>query len=433
MMNLTRPFGTAVLVLLSIAFTSQAVAQSQELPKGEKKEYFFSGLPAPTLCEQNPNFVCTTMIGDGTSFSRSSMLGSIITGNVCIIGDFEVNTPFRFQNATVKISLGVLITVAASPNFYDAGGTLEIDNFKLFACVGLWKGITLGFLSSISTFNNSKIEDAKIAIFANTYSSLSIQQTTFNQDSIGIALETPFPSNYSPGPQVWTFRNNYFTCDAPLNGTTNTVSFAGIKLKNTALYTFQTGTNHFTDLQYGIYAEGGASYIGAQGLIFQTIKRDGIYMEVGNIDLRSSTFTNCFEKGIHLLTARQVEITKGCSFYWGEVLPDGVDIFSFHDGICVERFSFASSVNVDACTFVANLTSPHKNVRGIHLQGGHVDAGTYITIANRCTWSFVAINSSAINISGDFPSASQITIYEYGGTDYPRTKSGIAANDHRPT
>jgi len=145
---------SALFVLAALFGPSSTSAQGTELFQCPEKEYKFSGFPAETLCDENPNFVCETEIGVGTPFPKSSLWGASITGNVCIIGDFEIDAHFSFQNATVKINPGVTISVAGSPNGYDPGSSLSINNSKLFACTGLWKGIHIVTANNVTVSNN---------------------------------------------------------------------------------------------------------------------------------------------------------------------------------------------------------------------------------------------------------------------------------------
>jgi hypothetical protein len=143
-----------VLIMLSCITAS---GQGTEIFKCPENTYTFTGFPEQTLCEQYPNFNCEIQIGAGTQYPKSStLLSSSLSGNVCIIGDFEIDVPFSFINAVVKINPGVTIVVKPSPNGYDPGSSLGIDNSKLFACNGLWKGITIGHLSTIGTTNSTK-------------------------------------------------------------------------------------------------------------------------------------------------------------------------------------------------------------------------------------------------------------------------------------
>ena len=402
---------SALLVLVALFGASSTSAQEAELFKCPEKEYKFSGSPAETLCDENPNFVCETEIGVGTPFPKSSLWGASITGNVCIIGDFEIDAHFSFQNATVKINPGVTITVAGSPNGYDPGSSLGINNSKLFACNGLWKGIRLvGFLSAIGTSNNSEIEDAEIAIYASGFTALGIQQTTFNRNRVGIELVTPFPSVFVPGPIMWTFSGNNFTCDAPLNGTVDEITTAGVKLKDSFLGTFQSGANTFTGIQYGIYSEGSASYIGCQNLIFQRIRRDGIYMDQGNINLRASQFVNGYEKGIHIVTANNVTVSGNCVFTWDDNLPLVVPGFNVYSGIHIEKFSVGSNTHIAGNLFSAVLTSGQKRVIGTWYEGADVAGGTAISMTQN-TWHMYGGPAIGVLINGNFPSTSQIDIY----------------------
>lgn len=386
-----------------------ALAQQSELFRCPQKDYKFSGIPEQTLCEKNPDFLCSLQIGSGTPLYKSSLIGASITGNVCIVGDFEVDAPFVFQNATVKINTGVTISISGAPNSYGSIA-LGIDNSELFACNGLWKGITLGYLSAIYTDNNSVIEDAETAIHADGLSALFIQSTTFNRNRVGIELVTPFPSAWNTGPLVWTFSGNRFTCDAPLNGTIDGVSLAGIKLNNSYLYTFQTGINLFSDLQYGISAEGDATYIGIQNLIFQRIKRDGIFMEKGNLDIRSSRFENCYEKGINIAAALNIRISNDCVFRWDSSLPAVLDNTNY-DGIYIGGFLIGSRTTITNTLFSANFTSANHWITGLNISGGaNIGAGTQINV-NGCEWRMYAGAAFGLIIDGDFPSESQIDIF----------------------
>lgn len=389
---------------------SKLWAQEVQFFKCTESTPTFTGIPEPTLCEEYPNFSCEIQIGLGTQYPKSSLLGASVTGNVCVIGNFEVDATFTFIDATVKITPGVTIVIAPSPNGYDVGGWLGINNSKLFACNGLWKGITVGQLSSISTWNNTVIEDAETAISASGLCALFIQQTTFNRDRVGIFLNTPFPNIFVPGPLMWTFSGNHFNCDAPLNGTVDEITTAGIKLKDSFLGTFQSLTNTFTDIQYGIYSEGSSSYIGCQNLHFQRIRRDGIFMDKGNMDLRSCRFLNCYGKSVHIESANNVSIS-GSYFRWDDNLPLLVSDLNLYYGVHVEEFAFASNTQISKNFFSADLTSGQKRVIGVWHQGSDIGGGTAIGM-NQNTFHFYGGPAIGILLDGDFPSESQIDIYD---------------------
>lgn len=401
------PLISLLVLLFAASGISPVSAQGSQFFKCPEKEYTFSGFPAQTLCEENPNFVCAIQIGTGTLLPKSSLIGASITGNVCIVGDFEVDASFRFQNAVVKIAPGVKISIANSPSA-SANVTLELDNSKLFACNGLWKGIELGSYAYFLTHNGSEIEDAEKAVYSEVRSALSVQNTTFNRNRVAIELVNSSPGTWDSSPLLWNFTGNHFTCDAPLNGTADEVTYAGVKLKDVLIYTVQGGLNIFNDIQYGIYSEGNGAYIGVQNMVFQRIKRDGIYMEYGYLDLESSQFENCEEKGVNIANAINVAISGNCNFYWDESLPDLIGS-NYRDGIYVGSFAASSRMTVEDCSFSSNLSSTFKKIKGINLKGGDVGAGTEIIITG-CTWEMVAAASFGVFIQGDFPSVVQIEV-----------------------
>ncbi|NUO01820.1 MAG: T9SS type A sorting domain-containing protein [Saprospiraceae bacterium] len=365
----------------------------------------FSGIPEQTLCELYPNFNCQTQIGAGTQFSKSSLLGTSISGNVCIVGDFEVDANFTFLNALVKINPGVKIIVAESPNGYSGGSTLGINNSKMFACNSLWKGITLGFLSVIATSNNSVIEDAEKAIFANVPAGLYIQKTTFNRNRVGIELEGPSASILAVGPRVLNFSANRFMCDAPLNGTVDEITEAGVKLKNAALYAFQAGINgmnRFFNLSYGIKAEGN-SFVGLSQIYMQGIKKTGIYMIKGFIQINHSWFYQLEGYGIHIDRAVFVDI-KNTKFKVSSNSP----LWRF--GIFIYYFEVNSDVTISNISFEADLDGTENKVRGVFLVGSVVGAGTKIRVEGS-TFAIRTGSSYGISVAGDFPSSSTIEIW----------------------
>ncbi len=398
----------AILFTLAVAGSVPLPAQYENIPAGKKEEPTFAGRPGQALCEMYAGFDCAMQIGTGTTFPKSSLIGASVTGNVCIVGDFEVDVPFTFQDAVVKINPGVEIAITGRPNGFDGGGWLSINNSKLFACNALWKGITLGPLATISTAGNSVIEDAETAIYASGPTTLYIQQTTFNRNRTGIHLITPAPGIGVTGPLLLTFAGNRFTCNAPLNGTTDDITEAGVKLQDAYLYAFQSNGNRFTDLKYGVYAEGNATHIGASRFNMQRIRKDGIFMEHGSIKLTQSQFNNCEGNGIHIGSAQIVDITH-TSINLNTSLPDIANIF--RNGIYIGGFGLHADVRLDI-SFSAIVPNTQYQVRGIHLNGGtgNVGAGTHIMISES-NFSFRAYASTGIYINNMFPESSDIQIF----------------------
>jgi hypothetical protein len=398
--------GVFPLLVALIIFSSivPALGQGSEIFECPENDYVFTGIPEQTLCEQYPNFNCETQIGAGTTFPKSSLIGSSITGNVCIVGDFEVDAPFRFYDAKVKITPGVKVSIKGNQDV-QLSIPLEIDNSKLFACDGLWKGIELGFYAYISTHSHSEIEDAEKAIYSNVPSTLHIETTTFNRNRVGIELAEPHKSNALFGPLVWVFTNNRFTCDAPLNGTTNEITEAGVKLINSYLYTFQTGLNRFDDLKYGVYAVGDFSHIGASRFYMRRIKKDGIYMREGSINLDNSWFYNCEGIGINIGTAKLVNV-KNTQFTISST-PSA----EYRTGIYIDAFALNADVQINGISFSADMEGTNNRVRGIHLKGGNVGAGTKIRIGGNSLFTLRARRSQGIYLDGAFLSNSVTEIW----------------------
>lgn len=391
-------------MLLSGTLLQPVLAQQEIYECPDPVEFGFTGIPEKTLCEQYYNFSCQMQIGAGTPYPKSSLLGSTLGGNVCIVGDFEIDAPFTFQNAIVRIDPGVAINVAGSTFGYPTGGVLGINNTKMFACNNLWKGITVGHLAVISVSDNSIIEDAEKAVYATGFSVLSFQNTTFNRNRIGIELETPFPNKWVPGPTVLKFTRNRFTCDAPLNGTADEITEAGVKLKNAYLYAYQSnllGMNLFSDLRYGIIAQGSFSHIGASYLRMQGIKRIGISMEEGSLQLKDSRFDFCEFYGIRFGLAKLVDIQNTVISISDKPSPE------LRIGIYFDRFGLNADVNINNLSFGANLDGSISPVRGIQLNGKNSGAGAKIRIAD-CLFSFQAASSGGIILNGPF-SANTVT------------------------
>lgn len=361
------PISVFLNILFSIFLISNTHGQTNTNVSCSATEYIFVGNQEQTLCQAYPNFVCAIQIGVGTLYPKSSLLGASISGNVCIVGDFIVDSPFSFENAIVKINPGVKIDVTSSLNGFDQGNTVNINNSKMFACDGLWKGITLGQLSSINMWNNCKIEDAEIVIAANNLCGLSIEQTTFNRNRVGIKLTTTFPNLFISGPIIWNFKGNSFTCNAPLNGTINEISYAGIILDNSYLYNFTNEYKTFRDLKYGIFAIGNYSYIGAQKMRFFNIKNDGIFMEQGNLFLKESYFNNCVGNGINIKKILNVNISDGCNFTWDSNLQfQSPNNTSYYNGINLQGSLVGGSCKISHNYFHANVNSILQEIAGVN-------------------------------------------------------------------
>jgi hypothetical protein len=244
-------------VFLTAFFRTSAVAQVSTTSCDEVK-FPPQEPPSATLCSQYGGMLCTA-IGAGTGITKASDLPSNPTqGSFCIQGDFLVDENFTFQNSIIEIEPGVQITIAQSaPNTSPIG--LWLENSKLFACQGLWKGIFMSPGTVVVTSSNTQIEDAEVAIKAHSdYISIGCQNTTFNRNRIGISI------NGGPGKNVYTFKSNTFSCTSPLNGTDDEITFAGVELINNTISLNSAPFNKsvFKDLIYGVHCSGNSRLLG---------------------------------------------------------------------------------------------------------------------------------------------------------------------------
>ncbi len=365
-----------------------------------------------SLCEQHSNFIGESRIGSGTAMNRSSNIGASISGTVLITGDFEVDASFSFLNAQVKLVPGARIFVNCPAASSHTGVTLALDNSQFFACNGMWQGFELGPLASIST-NNTQVEDAETAIKAHHFSALYLQNTVFNRNRTGLDLFTNPNSMAFAGPSVWVFANNQFTCSGPLNSGPTEYSDVGVRLKNTYLFAYQSGQNTFSNLNYGIYAEGLYNAIGGQHLRMKQIRKEGIYLESGIIDLDFCHFTDVFETAVHVNTAQYLELRNATFDYHVDVLP--WDEWNFRTGIMVDKFAPNARVNVVDMVFTADMQGTNNRIRGIHLKGSNVGAGTQIAIwgnnsQQSSRFAIRSTNAQGIFLDGLFPATTTTRI-----------------------
>ena len=130
-----------------------------------------------------------TLPGVSFVYNSSTNTNTATLSNLTIrfVGDFDVNslTDVVFENCILNFAPGTGINI-------EADHFLTLDNSKLFACQSLWDGIWLNYNAKINTMNSTHIEDAKIAIHSPNTANLSITDTRFNRNEIGICWELDF-------------------------------------------------------------------------------------------------------------------------------------------------------------------------------------------------------------------------------------------------
>ncbi len=372
-------------------------------------EYPFIGVPAPNLCGQYGSLEYNVQVGIGTPITHSSQLGTSYSGNIWVVGDFRIDNSFTFVNSIVKINPGVTILMLPPPSAM-VSRIFTIDNSKLFACDQMWNGIVLSNNNTIFTKSGTVIEDAVAAIKADNiqFSTLMIENTAFNRDGIGILLmQSP---TLPKAATIARFRSNKFTCTSPLNGTTDQITFAGVKTVNipfTVSASVEAFNNRFEGIQNGIIAEGGNTTISGSFFRFFEIRKDGIFMNEGSLILTGSQFRNCEEKGVNVNLGHRVDI-RGCTFTLNTDIP-AISYPNSRTGVYIGGFALNAYAGMNI-TVSADLSGTTTPIRGIHLKGGNVGAGTHISVS-RSNFSIAAGGSDGIFLDGTFPASSETHIY----------------------
>ncbi len=380
----------------------------------------FDGTPETTLCDSIGNFpVRPNQIGAGTAKPNSSDVGTFISGYVHILGDFVIDNQFTFLNAIVLIEPGVTISIAPSfPPFSTI--SLDIDNSKLFACDDLWSGIYVTTASTLRIYNNTVIEDAESAVNAHlSLTTVEIENTHFNRNRVGLTT-----SCITSSCGRLSISNSFFTCTAPLNGTNNEITFAGIRTINYPYIMFAENT--FEGIQYGIRAEG--SGVGQSSSVitafhkFYDIHQDGIFIENGDVFVLFGEFVNCASNGIFAQRTRRFRVTQSDLIYNEDLLSNNLSGASQYAGIRILGFNSGSRIRIrDFNDFSAILPNDNdRHINFIHLEGGNVGANTTIDITDN-DFNMNVANSHVLYMTGDFPESSSTDFWFNNPVNYDPT------------
>jgi Secretion system C-terminal sorting domain len=280
-------------------------------------------LNAQTLCStyggQTPNY--TVGVGSPNNIINSSQLGSSLPNGsvVSVVGDFTIDANFSLTNAVVKVNTGKKILVQFSDYVNFNTTTLVLNNTKVFACTGLWKGIEMGGLTGITTTNGTKIEDAENAIKAlnSGMVSLSIDNTTFNRNVIGINLDASTLPWYVMPPIFNYFTNNAFSCTSALNGSLTGVTNFGVQMVNINYpFAFNYGNynNTFTGIKNGIFMNAAYGVMELNNYHFEAIVNACVYFVNGEqLNVKNSTFNDVKAYGIRSEIVRTLTV-EDCQF-----------------------------------------------------------------------------------------------------------------------
>ncbi len=371
----------------------------------------FHGEPEATLCDQYGDLSHLAQWGEGTAVTHSAQLGASYSGNVHIVGDFIIDNTFSLTNCIVKIEPGVkiLVTTPSRPN---TSIIFVINNSKLFACEGLWKGIELSTNTSIATKNGTKIEDAEKAIKAVNiqYCGLFIEQTTFNRNDIGIYLSES--TQLTNPATIYRFNRNKISCTAPLNGTLDQVSYAGLWISDKLSVSIYPNSiingNIIENIQYGIYMGGPTSAFSGRYFHFNSLKRFGIFGS-GILNLNYSFFYNCDQDCINFQNIHSLNLYE-CTFNYDENLIDYHVDGNYRNAIHLRAFPVGSTCKITNCTFNSELYTLTQLIHGIYINADNYFTGDPKIIIDYNHWNLIAPAAYGIWFNGTTTSRTDVEI-----------------------
>lgn len=387
-----------------------------------------------TLCELENTGPFDINIPDGTVPIQdipktvfSSYWGSKIDGKrIHIKAHFYIDEDLILEDCVIKVAPNFGIKIAP-------GKTLTLKNSKLFACGGVWEGISFDPSPQQSVINciGTHIEDAHTAIRANvaTQAWVNIRESVFNRNIIGVFLEKHVDQK---GGLLTSFFDNKFTCTAPLNPNPLNMerSLAGLNLKGSPLLnTFPSveiqGYHLFEDLSYGIYATGYTTPNGltlgnglyGKNYTFRRIVVNAIYLEDGIVDFKKSRFENCSANAVELGNANGLRL-EDCGFFYDEdfqptyltqpIHPEYNNVIS---SVWVNKLRLGGAINIVDSYFKAVVPQNDIYFNGLHVEGSQMEAETKITVTGTKFDFRAGKYSTCIRLRGSFPTTSETHIF----------------------
>lgn len=357
--------------------------------------------------DRSVELINVNLAGVSVVYNSSTNTNVATLSNLTIrfVGDFEINslTDVIFENCILNFAPGTGIHI-------EADHYLTLDDSKLFACQSLWEGISLDYNARINTMNDTHFEDAKIAIHSPNTARLSITDTRFNRNEIGIQLgaEIPPPPGY-PAPMfplLSPFTNNTFENTFAINGTQKGKMEAGIKIINCPFVSIGTSNlaskrNNFIEIQNGIVIESPdmTPTVSVRNALFQAVLFDGIHAtDRGNLTVELSEFNNCGVNGINLPFVASFLDVNACTFNYDDLLQDQVNppSVSRYNGIVSEEYGVNSEININNNSFNIDISQEHQNVYGVNFSG---NTSSSLNLVGDGTSIF--INENNFNIEGE--------------------------------
>lgn len=209
-----------------------------------------------------------------TSFVDVELTQSMINSDQSFLlqGDIEINGTIDFSSK--DIFMGAEATILIHPN-----SSLNVDATVIKAgCEAMWQGIDLTSSTSDIVIDNSVVTDAIIAISSHNKGQLSVENSLFEDNYIGICIKDHYisPPNDPIGPYPAIIKGTTFTVSNSRNlyyqPMTNIPVFCGIRaemVNHLNIGDPSANSNSFIDMEYGIWSKN--AMIEAKNNVFNDI------------------------------------------------------------------------------------------------------------------------------------------------------------------
>jgi hypothetical protein len=430
---LIRAFKRSIFIF-GLIFTPMISKAQTDCPESTPPKFDPEHEPR-TLCQKYsppgkfPNRFGTTETHFASQIIWNLNNGSdVFTGDIDLVGELIIDQDFTLLNCKVRISPTVRIRVEADVTF-------TLDGSKLFCCQDMWQGIDLDYRSTVISRNITEIEDAMVAMESPCTATMSIRNTTFNRNIVGIRLGYDGPVPWDPCPTFPTFTQfagNTFQCSAPLNGTTDGVSFVGVQVykTNATIGALTSAFNTFRNIQFGVRFE--SQWWGTSAVNrcrFEGVLNDGIFMAQGNLRVERCIFLNNGFRGMNILETRGL-VAQNNNFNYTDDVAAQVSGNNIYRHIQAAGFALNAAVDINHNFFGGNFSNTEKNeqVNCIELVGAtNMGGGTSVRVDfNDFSLIDAATFGTSVGVllTGEFPSSSS-TIIEFNDfyLDHPSSES----------